>query len=98
MLVRNGFLFFLQWIFILTFCPASISPVLSRQATTMLVYTKKNGISCMSLLSDLAAANVSEDIFRTPLTSRTMPISMSAKSGRVLQAFYVSCWKLIAPQ
>ncbi|KAJ2913179.1 hypothetical protein MD484_g7237, partial [Candolleomyces efflorescens] len=59
---------------------SSISPVLSRQATTMLVDTKKNGISCMSLLSDLAAANVSEDIFKTPLTSRTMPIAMSAKS------------------
>ncbi|KAF5320234.1 hypothetical protein D9611_011377 [Ephemerocybe angulata] len=61
---------------------SSISPALSRQATTMLVDTKKNGISCMSLLSELAQSNASEETYRTPLTSRTLPVSMSARSGR----------------
>jgi hypothetical protein len=89
------FLIILEVDFCSNVWPASISPVFSRKATTMLVDTK-NGISCVSLLSNLAAAHVNKDIFQTPLTSRTMPISMSAKSGRLPQAFYGSYRKLIA--
>lgn len=47
----------------------------------MLVDSKKNGISCMSLLSELAEASMAEESFRTPHNSRTIPISMSARSG-----------------
>ena len=47
----------------------------------MLVDSKKNGITCMSLLSELAEAHMTEESFRTPHNSRTVPISMSARSG-----------------
>ena len=60
---------------------ASISPVMARMATSMLVDTKKNGISCMSLLSELAAAHISEsDLFRTPAPNRAIPIVISSTS------------------
>ena len=43
-----------------------MSPALSTQATTMLVDSEKNGISCMPLRSELAEASMTEEAFRTP--------------------------------
>ncbi|KIJ97967.1 hypothetical protein K443DRAFT_104703 [Laccaria amethystina LaAM-08-1] len=46
----------------------SASPVLARQASSMLIPTKKSQVTCMSLLSELAEASC-----QSPVTSKSIP-------------------------
>ena len=55
---------------IVSFCLASISPLLARLALNMLQPYRKNHVTCISLLSEL-----SEGPSRTPTISRTIPSS-----------------------
>ncbi|KAH6903402.1 other/PEK/GCN2 protein kinase [Coprinopsis sp. MPI-PUGE-AT-0042] len=57
---------------------SSISPVLARQATTMLSPSPKKAVSCMQLLSELAedkAMNLGP--FQTPTPNRATPIAIN---------------------
>ncbi|KAG2024094.1 STE/STE20/YSK protein kinase [Coprinopsis cinerea AmutBmut pab1-1] len=61
---------------------SAISPVLARQATNMLTPTKKNNISCMTLLSELAEDSLKASLQQTPMTSRSIPIMNSSGGPR----------------
>ena len=73
--------FYLFWschsvhLLIVSICSASISALLARQALNMLQPYRKNHVTCMSLLSELA-----EGTSRTPSINRTMPSSNGMSS------------------
>ena len=58
-----------------SFCSASISPLLARQALSMLQPYRKNHVTCISLLSELT-----EGVSRTPPMSRSIPSSNGMSS------------------
>lgn len=66
---------------------SSISPALARQATNMLLQAKKNNVTCMSLLSDLAEDRASQQtnsanqhLLHTPTVSRAIPMSTGLRT------------------
>lgn len=90
----NSFIHFPLRATLLKFSPifsASISPMLARQAITMLSPPggKKNAVTCISLLADLAASSLQNIRVSSPITTRHTPIPYNFNNGLFCNTFYV---------